>query len=120
MLWCLSILYSSILTNNIMLYDYANFIYSLAYKCLKLFNYLATINNSAHLCTSFWVKICFHFPWEYTQEWNCCAYGNSVLNILSNCWKIFQNTCTKVHFHQQDMRNHISPYSCHHLLFSIF
>ena len=45
-------------------------------------------------------------------------YGNSILNILRNCYTIFHSNCTILHSHQQLTGTPVSPYPYQHLLIS--
>ena len=46
-------------------------------------------------------------------------YGNSILNILRNCYTIFHSNCTILHSHQQLTGTPVSPYPYQHSSFIV-
>lgn len=77
---------------------------------LDCFHILAIMNNFLGTFVRVFVRICFHFSRILPTRRISGSYGNSMLNIWSNCQNVFQNNCSLLHSLQQCMRVLISPH----------
>lgn len=71
--------------NNKYLNNKYQIYYFFSWWIFGLFHFLLAMNNAGHLCASFYMDLCFHFPWERIWEWIAMLYGNSTLNTFRDC-----------------------------------
>lgn len=90
---------------------------------LGCFYFLAPVNSATmniHVHSFVWTSVFFYHGFT-PRSGIAGSYSSYVRSLWSNCQDVFQNSCTILHSHQQQMRVLISPPPpCQYGLLSVF
>ena len=104
---------------------------------LSRFIYIVSCISTSFLsvseyCSTLWIfgiRLSIHQLMDIGIVYGFCDYftdrivgllGNSMFNLLGNCWTVSHHGCTILNSYHQRVRVPVPPYLCQDLLFSVF